>query len=461
MLSNNVTQYGGMRYPKGEEIIGDEEHRKLFRKYLEKYDGALLPFIKLNDIPEPLKYRTGIVKTIYQQMFRALIHNGQRKLFLTELQHLTHVLNSANEEALIIYAGSAPGNHSPTLGSMFPNCKFIFVDPNEFNMYVNKFHDSHYYYPESGRFVYMSISADNKHMYRLDEGVKKMVHFKDPKKVLTLDDVDTYKGWDNDEEFIDFILKSNYQYYLVEELFTPEIANLMNKLIKRVPERKVIFWSDIRSQFAGDTIEGESGAGDIDVIANMAMTYGWIERIIKDRKDNFWTMLKFRFLYKDQKIDWGHIEALVSQAKIIEASITGHDFKQEYLDTGELSFYDGDVYIQPWAGGMSTETRLWSTLDQLKAPLKKYSYGVYEDKLFCYNMLFRVMREFKNPLAGKIDGLDHCNDCAIEVDSWKRFYDKFYQTLSQREKEQRILRNIQFLENITGRKLLRFPHGHS
>src|SRR5437016_2478052 len=61
----------------------------------------------------------------------AALHNGQVKLFLTELQFLTECLARPDTPAIVVYAGSAPSNKIAYLAELFPAVKFVLVDPNE------------------------------------------------------------------------------------------------------------------------------------------------------------------------------------------------------------------------------------------------------------------------------------------------------------------------------------------
>ncbi len=67
---------------------------------------------------------------------RTVVHYGQRKLFLSEVEFLTNVTNAlsnkVNKKIVLIYAGAAPGNHIDLLSSMFPFVKFVLVDPAKF-----------------------------------------------------------------------------------------------------------------------------------------------------------------------------------------------------------------------------------------------------------------------------------------------------------------------------------------
>ena len=62
-------------------------------------------------------------KEYYRRLDEAktTIHWGQRKLFLTELQFLTHFWDPNQvPEPIVIYAGAAPGRHFPLLSKLFP-----------------------------------------------------------------------------------------------------------------------------------------------------------------------------------------------------------------------------------------------------------------------------------------------------------------------------------------------------
>ena len=59
-------------------------------------------------------------------------HQGQRKLILTEIQHLNQHLENLNEEAIVIYVGAAPNNKALVYNRLYPKVKFILIDPNRF-----------------------------------------------------------------------------------------------------------------------------------------------------------------------------------------------------------------------------------------------------------------------------------------------------------------------------------------
>jgi len=134
-------------------------------------------------------------------------------------------------------------------------------------------------------------------------------------------------------------------FFLVEDYFTNSYA----KLFKGLDDRKVYFWSDIR------TAEEES-VQDLDVIWNLAQQYNWINILEPD-----YSMLKFRCSYYnrreksifEQKYKKEFYDKVFSLSKKY-----GIDFAKDYFNN-KLTYFKGDTYIQPFAPVTSTETRLY------------------------------------------------------------------------------------------------------
>uniref|UniRef100_A0A7S4IMR7 Cap-specific mRNA (nucleoside-2'-O-)-methyltransferase n=1 Tax=Vannella robusta TaxID=1487602 RepID=A0A7S4IMR7_9EUKA len=61
---------------------------------------------------------------------RTTNHWGQRKLLLSEIEFLTEY---GERSKTVVYAGAAPGSKNEYLANLFPDHKFIFVDPNPFH----------------------------------------------------------------------------------------------------------------------------------------------------------------------------------------------------------------------------------------------------------------------------------------------------------------------------------------
>ncbi|MEM3062935.1 MAG: hypothetical protein QW303_05265 [Nitrososphaerota archaeon] len=97
------------------------------RGYISHTD---IPFVRIlpSDTPRiPYYSRKDEKKTV--------IHWGQRKLLLSEIEFLTLYAKPGDQ---VIYAGSAPGTHIFYLSALFPYVKFILVDPAPFNIRESK-----------------------------------------------------------------------------------------------------------------------------------------------------------------------------------------------------------------------------------------------------------------------------------------------------------------------------------
>lgn len=65
--------------------------------------------------------------------YKPALHWGQLKLFLSEVEFLTKVMQiSNNAEIWFVYAGAAPGHHIKFLSDLFPKVHFELYDPNKF-----------------------------------------------------------------------------------------------------------------------------------------------------------------------------------------------------------------------------------------------------------------------------------------------------------------------------------------
>lgn len=107
--------------------IKDPKVRPAFITALEKvYDTpARQPLITYNQIDCSIPYTE-------EQIYTGALHIGQRKLILNEIQFLTRI--PSNEQAVVVYAGSAPSNKGAYLAALFPNIRFILIDPAKFDI---------------------------------------------------------------------------------------------------------------------------------------------------------------------------------------------------------------------------------------------------------------------------------------------------------------------------------------
>lgn len=87
------------------------------------------PFHRIlhDEAPERTYFRRNhVIKTV--------VHWGQRKLLLSEIEFLTLVGPENLQRAVVVYAGAAPGTHVKILSDMFPMVNFILVDPAPFTV---------------------------------------------------------------------------------------------------------------------------------------------------------------------------------------------------------------------------------------------------------------------------------------------------------------------------------------
>eukprot|EP00466_Bigelowiella_natans_P002679 jgi/Bigna1/35803/e_gw1.11.19.1 len=88
-----------------------------------------LPFTRVlshgNSAAVSYKRRLGEDKTV--------IHWGQRKLLLMELEFLTQRADPERKQT-VVYAGGAPGTHVKYLSELFPNLTFVLIDPAPFTV---------------------------------------------------------------------------------------------------------------------------------------------------------------------------------------------------------------------------------------------------------------------------------------------------------------------------------------
>jgi hypothetical protein len=227
--------------------------------------------------------------------FKRLLHWGQLKLLLTEIEFLTLIEKYKSEiqnntRTTFIYAGAAPGDHIPYLARLFPNVIFELYDPNDF------------------------IVKDTK------------------------------------------MIKTHVQFFTDKDAEYWESSKHNDKFI--------VFCSDIRMEPATEE----------NVQKNMDMQLDWWKIMQPEL-----SMVKFRLPWKQ----------------------------------GKTLYPDGDIYIQPFPGPTSTETRL---IFKKGAKLIDYDNIKYEEQCFYHNTTTRCMYyDHELPNCRLEKNVDNCYDCASLV----------------------------------------------
>ena len=97
--------------------------------------------------------------------------------------------------------------------------------------------------------------------------------------------------------------------------------------------------------------------------------------------------------------------------KVMNPEVAMFKFRLPWTE-GETEYPEGDIYIQPYPGPTSTETRL---IVYKNAAMKKYNHTKYEQQMFYHNTIARI-KCYKTALGVKLDfmrdGIDNCYDCA-------------------------------------------------
>ena len=87
-----------------------------------QFDRILLP-----DAPK-MEYRSR------KDEAKTVIHWGQRKLLMSEIEFLNMAPPPEGTRCVVIYAGAAPGTHVKVLSELFPLHRFVLVDPAKFTV---------------------------------------------------------------------------------------------------------------------------------------------------------------------------------------------------------------------------------------------------------------------------------------------------------------------------------------
>lgn len=68
-------------------------------------------------------------------VIRTTLHWGQLKLFLSEVELLNKITKEhKGKKIIVVYAGAAPGDHTPYLHKLYPHVYFELYDPNKFRI---------------------------------------------------------------------------------------------------------------------------------------------------------------------------------------------------------------------------------------------------------------------------------------------------------------------------------------
>jgi hypothetical protein len=179
-----------------------------------------------------------------------------------------------------------------------------------------------------------------------------------------------------------FIVKENERIEIIQDFFTDALAE---KFAEKYKDHTILFISDIRV-FGPGSINEDSLEDKVN--EDMAAQMRWYYIL-----NPFKSMLKFRPPYIGEKT---------------------------YRKTA-IEYLEGEIYLQIWPAGSSSETRL--IVDQ-NAGKKSYDCVKYEDQLYRFNQVERTLCYWHEI---KCAGIDHCYDCRAEIlvfEEYLRSFDK-------------------------------------
>lgn len=386
------------------------------------------PPVTLAHVPGELEYARGLYTGR-----RFGYHNGQRKLFLTEVQFLTEVMMNKSpgvntrRQINVVYAGAAPGNHDYILAGIFPNIKFILVDPRCFNILIsgiphmlllNRYIKYLYHNHSDNTFTQITNQYRDKISWLKDWTQKQ---FYPPVFKASDKDIGKYNMITPEmiTRMIEEVQSSEIaNIFLIEDYFTDTLARGLAQL-----PGETYFFSDIRTNTRSeDNINPRAQEldlpGDMDIMYNLAQQYVWVKLL---RPRGF--MLKFRCLfdYANKKIPPGKPSEFESET-FENAKSMGLDILK-YAREPTLEYLRGEIRLQPWAPVSSTETRLVAFSNSGDYEMAYYSQSEYENKLNYYNTISRGLTHFRNDYINRKVGFDNCAECAIEAKIWEAFFE--------------------------------------
>lgn len=394
-------------------VFETEQNIEIFNK-LHKLRNVE-PIITYDQIGGSIPYVEGT------EPYTPTIHNGQVKLFLSELKESidisiynkqNHDLGS-NNTPIIVYAGSSPCNKLYMLLKLFPDYKFVLVDPNETNIYVeynDKFNRVSHYEKDTKNIIYFRSLLDNRYnvqnkksiTYLGENGPERI-----DRKTFTQDKHTPI------DKAIDFIKNSDYRIFIFEDYMTCELSEQLSVL------PNIHFWCDIRTNSGFS-----SGVTDVDLLWNLAQQYNWIKRL---KPITF--MLKFRCPFYDVSIDTLKQEFADTNKIYYDDIQLASDLNLiENYENRKLLYFNGIIELQQYPGKSSTETRLKGApkydKNEIINDLIYYDPREFENKFAYYNKTERWIvhryNEYVNDKTIKI-GYCHCNDCAGQSYIWELY----------------------------------------
>lgn len=368
---------------------------------------------------------------------RATVHVGQFKLFLSELRFLT-AEGALESDAIVIYAGSAPGHHDAFLASLFPRATFVLIDPSPHSIRGFGSRETGeiakkalFYRFSDARFNRkLATDAQKSDAHPPPAGTMYVDHTGAVRAIVkdNLSEIKTIAGTCgsapvNNADATGSIAETlaamiaarrDIRFHIVEDYFDPRLV------AKIGADRPVLYVSDIRSNLVAAV------ATDLDILANNAMQHMWV-REMRPRA----SMLKFHPPYynadgKRVLAEFANSRDSIPFARRVFAdylSATGIDLVADYLAGAPYKWLRASrLDVQMFPGSSSSESRAIIKTDDIDAPIFEWDASEYEDRFYAYNIAREFLFYEKNrPVFSRASGIDGCCDCNMMIDTFRAF----------------------------------------
>lgn len=443
------------------EKIPEKDIKEYLKKETNKYYSNFLDLVNKNKDNyynlEPInrydQLNTTLKNEIFDEKSTSMVnincHLGQRKLLLSEIEFYAKCIDKkSSKQNIVIYAGSASGEHTPIILDMFQNMKFIFIDPN-YHCIDPRYKFSYLYQnsdviSESNLKEFLQYSSNKNikndraaHLKRCSSTLLDADFFHSTKNYNVLkslheskDDMKKImKQFYVDKNLETNILNSDKRVFIIQDYMT---LGLSEKLRDSLKNSNIYFLTDIRTAISS------SHPVDLDFLWNYALQIIYIKTL-----NPIYSMLKFRPIYfydKDSELnknfDQFYTTGVVSKNdeglfKTIKFDLDyvkdkyGLDMYKEYLNN-KFYYFDSDfISLQAWMPSRSRECRMFVSRESVKKPFvyideKEWDYKLRDNLNYIRSYgyfpdIYEILR--KNGLSGKFGKLDYdgCFDCMREL----------------------------------------------
>ncbi len=287
------------------------------------------------------------------------IHHGQVKLLVSEMRFFYEIFKEnpslINKPGIVIYVGSAPGEHIPLLMNYLPNIRFILIDPGH-----------------------------TEHKIRLYFGEFKNKKIYDLKKL---------KADGKLNQLAKYIIKSSHQANIIPAFCDDELMEELSKIPNIIG-----MISDIRTVEMRGTDQEGTDPNETDVIINQIMQANWFKILQNNqraRNENLASIyFKFRLPYKNKftSNDPKFAESIRSSS-LKSLELFGFNWYESYNSNNfkKFPYLKARFYIQAYAPIKSTEVRGFI---QYNTPIEICDYDITDDFEPKMNFHLSIGRQF-------------------------------------------------------------------